>query len=84
MTEEAEQKPADGKEENAPEAEAGSPDAAPAGGPGDASEPAGEDAESEPAGEDAESDYQAVAADLNDKLLRAVAELANYRRWAEK
>jgi molecular chaperone GrpE len=37
----------------------------------------GEDARAEP-------DYKALAAELNDRMLRAVAELENYRRRAEK
>lgn len=36
------------------------------------------------AGEEAEPDYKALAAELNDRMLRAVAELENYRRRAEK
>lgn len=72
MTEEAERKPTSGKEQEASETEAGSPDAPRPEGP------------PEPAGEDAAPDYPALAAELNDKLLRAVAELENYRRRAEK
>ncbi|MDH3239843.1 MAG: nucleotide exchange factor GrpE [Alphaproteobacteria bacterium] len=36
------------------------------------------------AGTSAEPDYKALAAELNDRMLRAVAELENYRRRAEK
>ena len=35
-------------------------------------------------GEGAAPDYKALAAELNDRMLRAVAELENYRRRAEK
>ena len=79
MTEEKEQKPAAGEEETALEPEAGSADAAPTNEPGD-----GPGDGPEPAGEDAPADDQARANELNDKLLRAVAELENYRRRAEK
>jgi molecular chaperone GrpE len=79
MTEEAEPKPTSGEEQEASETEAGSPDAARPEGPGD-----GPGMPPEPAGEDAPPDYPALAVELNDKLLRAVAELENYRRRAEK
>ncbi|MEE8507286.1 MAG: nucleotide exchange factor GrpE, partial [Kiloniellales bacterium] len=71
MTEEEDKIPADGDEDKAPETAAERP------------EPASDEAP-EPAGEEAEADYQALADELNDKLLRAVAELENYRRRAEK
>ncbi|MCZ6448697.1 MAG: nucleotide exchange factor GrpE [Alphaproteobacteria bacterium] len=71
MTKEEDQIPADGEEDKALEPAAERP------------EPASDEAP-EPAGEEAEADYQALANELNDKLLRAVAELENYRRRAEK
>ena len=71
MTEEEDQIPADGDKENAPETAAEQPELA-------------SDEAPEPAGEEAEADYQALANELNDKLLRAVAELENFRRRAEK
>ena len=65
---EEDQNPAAGEQENGPKTEAGSPQ-------GEA--PDG-------SGEDGAPDYRALAAEFNDKLLRAVAELENYRRRAEK
>ncbi|MDX1483858.1 MAG: nucleotide exchange factor GrpE [Alphaproteobacteria bacterium] len=35
-------------------------------------------------GEEAEADYKALAAELNDRMLRTAAELENFRRRAEK
>jgi molecular chaperone GrpE len=59
--------------------------------PESAAEPAAPAAEAEAEGEEAaraaeaaEPDYRALAAELNDRMLRAVAELENYRRRAEK
>lgn len=69
----------------------GTPDAAPGEAPaeGDAAEGNGAEAtpsEAAGAGEDAaaEADPETVIAELNDKLLRAVAELENFRRRAER
>ncbi len=61
--------------ENSPETDAGPAATAPVDGAGDTS---GE----EPGAE--QPDYKLLAAELNDKMLRAVAELENYRRRADK
>lgn len=47
-------------------------------------EAAAESEETETEGAESEADYKALAAELNDRMLRAVAELENYRRRAEK
>lgn len=47
-------------------------------------EAAAESEETATEGAESEADYKALAAELNDRMLRAVAELENYRRRAEK
>lgn len=87
MTEEKDQVPAAGEPKNAPEEETGSPDDASTGGSRDGSDDGSGDGSGDvpaPAVEDPPPDHQARAAELNDQLLRAVAELQNYRRRAEK
>jgi molecular chaperone GrpE len=68
MTEKPEKSPEAGQEDAAPTANG---EAAPR--PQDTAEGAG-----------GEPDYKALSAELNDRMLRAVAELENYRRRAEK
>lgn len=79
MTEEKKAKQADGTEQEAAEDKAGAPDAA-------AEDDSAADRNAAPETvEDGEApDYPALMAELNDKLLRSVAELENFRRRAEK
>lgn len=68
MTDKPEDSPQSGQEEAAPAAN----------GDAEAQDQGAEE------GADAQPDYKALAAELNDRMLRAVAELENYRRRAEK
>ena len=83
-----EESPADNKENSEPETEANEQEAGPAAAdteavPDSESVPEPEDAEGEPDAPDMEA-LEAEVADLNDKLLRALAETENIRRRAER
>ncbi len=68
MTEDSDKKPEEAEDAAASESDA----------PEDEGSPEGD------APEAAEPDYKALAAELNDRMLRAVAELENYRKRADK